>query len=351
MNYPEFSMRECRRLLTDIKHHIMEKVIVGVDVSMKRLEVAMIAKESGKILGTRTFQNSFEGMKELWAYIRSKQKELEPIVVLEATGVYHENLVDFCYDNNIPVSVVLPNKIKHFAKAQNVKTKNDKVDAKVIARYGCAFSLQLWKPMSSNYFAIREKSRQLLSFKKERIRIKSRLHAYRSTERTLQDVISLEEEHLSFVADAVERLEKELIELVQEDDKLFERVSKIATIKGISMLIAIQVLCEVNGFELINNAKQLVSFAGLDVVEKQSGEYAGRPHISKKGNKHIRHLLYMSALGIATRGDTKLTAFYNRLVERNNGVSKKKAIVAVERKLLVLIYSLWKSGQTFNPNL
>ena len=106
----------------------------------------------------------------------------------------------------------------------------------------------------------------------------------------------------------------------------------------------------VEKLELIESAKQLVSFAGLDVVEKQSGEYMGKSHISKKGNRHIRHLLFMPALSIASQRKSKLSDFYNRLVDRNNGTSKKKGIIAVERKLLVLIYSLWKSGEIFDPD-
>ena len=76
----------------------------------------------------------------------------------------------------------------------------------------------------------------------------------------------------------------------------------------------------------------------------------GKSHISKKGNRHIRHLLFMPALSIASQRKSKLSDFYNRLVDRNNGTSKKKGIIAVERKLLVLIYSLWKSGEIFDPD-
>lgn len=328
----------------------MTEVIVGVDVSKKTLEVAMLEKVSGKCLFTKTFPNTEIGFRELLTYVHLKRKGHKPTVVLEATGIYHENFVDFCYANNMPVCVMLPNKIKHFAKAENVKTKNDKVDAKLIARYGCAFHIDVWQPMSQNYFQLRSLSRQLQFFKKERTRIKSRMHALNTTDRTLDSILSLENEHLSFIDDAIVRLEEQILSLAQNDTEFYHRITNVATIKGVSPLTIIQVVCETNGFELFQSAKQLVSFAGLDVVEKQSGEYMGKSHISKKGNRHIRHLLYMPALSMATQGKSKLADFYNRLVARNNGTSKKKGIIAVERKLLVLIYSLWKSGETFDPN-
>ncbi|MCX2679113.1 transposase [Galbibacter sp. EGI 63066] len=112
------------------------------------------------------------------------------------------------------------------------------------------------------------------------------------------------------------------------------------------MIAVTRVIAETNGFLLFNSIRQLVSYAGLDVTQDQSGQYKGKSRLSKKGNAHLREALYMPALCAATHNEN-LKAFYFRLNEKFN--HKKQSLVAVMRKLLILIYTLWKSGQEYNP--
>ena len=323
--------------------------IVGVDVAKKTLEIAILEKDSQKIVGTKSFQNNAKGLSALISYVRTKVKKSPCTIVLESTGVYHENLVDYCYNESVPVSVVLPNKIKNFTKVENVKTKNDKIDAKIIARYGCIFPLKLWSPMVENYQELRTISRHILTLKKERARALTRLSNYKATKRTPKSVLAAEEEHILCLGDMIEQEEIELKQLANADYEFKRKIQRIATIKGISELVAIQIVCEVNGFKMIENARQLTSFAGLDVVERQSGEYAGRTHISKKGNRYIRRLLYMPAMSAATHGSGVFVDLYQRIAERNTGLTKLKVLVAVERKLLIMIYTLWRKNESFDP--
>lgn len=98
------------------------------------------------------------------------------------------------------------------------------------------------------------------------------------------------------------------------------------------------------------NTRQVTSFAGFDIVERQSGDYAGRTHISKKGNRYIRRLLYMPAMTAATHGTGKFVDLYQRIAERNTGTSKLKGLVAVERKLLIIIYTIWRKNENYDPD-
>ncbi|NJX16964.1 transposase, partial [Tamlana crocina] len=108
-----------------------------------------------------------------------------------------------------------------------------------------------------------------------------------------------------------------------------------------------KVIAETNGFLLFNSIRQLVSYAGLDVIQDESGQYKGKSRLSKKGNAHLRAALYMPAVTAATHNEN-LNKFYSRLNEKFN--YKKQSLVAVMRKLLVLIYTLWKSGEDYNQN-
>ncbi|MCH5599342.1 IS110 family transposase [Niabella ginsengisoli] len=114
------------------------------------------------------------------------------------------------------------------------------------------------------------------------------------------------------------------------------------------LLTASTVLAETNGFDLIKNKKQLTSYAGLDVKEKQSGtSVKGKPKISKRGNKYLRKSLHMPALG-AISHDERFKAIFARLVARH-GI-KMKAVVAIQRKLLELMYTLYKKQEKYDKN-
>ena len=90
---------------------------------------------------------------------------------------------------------------------------------------------------------------------------------------------------------------------------------------------------------LFTNRNQIVSYAGYDVIKKESGTSVNAPtKISKKGNSYIRQMLYMSAMS-AARSDDHHKDYYQRIVCKS-GI-KLKANVAIQRKLLLLIYALF----------
>jgi hypothetical protein len=108
------------------------------------------------------------------------------------------------------------------------------------------------------------------------------------------------------------------------------------------------VIAETNGFALFNNIGQLIKYAGYDVVEHQSGIRKGKTKISKKGNSHIRRILYMPALCAVNCNQKPFVNLFNRVYQRT-GI-KMKGYVAVQKKLLVYIYTLWKKNKAFDEN-
>lgn len=105
------------------------KPSVGIDISKDSFEVCIkqLVSERVVIKATHSFQNSFKGFDDFLKW--TLRKVPSPIFVMETTGVYHEDLTHFLYSNDQKVSVVLANKMKHFAKSLNIKTKTDKADA------------------------------------------------------------------------------------------------------------------------------------------------------------------------------------------------------------------------------
>ena len=119
-------------------------------------------------------------------------------------------------------------------------------------------------------------------------------------------------------------------------------------IKGIGLMTVATLLAETNGFLLFKNAPQLVSYCGYDVIENQSGKHKGKTRISKQGNRHIRPILHMPAFNVIRYQVSPFVQLFNRNLPKNN--QKMKSYVAVQKKILVIVYSLWKSNQAFDED-
>ena len=322
------------------------KSCVGIDISKDSFEVCIkqLKEERSVIKASRSFQNDYQGFEKLLSWTLSKVSN--PIFVMETTGVYHEELTHFLYSNEQKVAVVLANKMNHFAKCLNMKTKTDKADAQMIAQYGLERQLEWWKPMMQQMKNLRDLCRERLSLKKDLVRCKCQVHALKHAHSTLEVVLQLKEQQIEFLDKSVQVIENEIIRLTEEDKEFNQRVKNVETIKGVRLLTIITVLCETNGFSQFNNIRQVVSYAGLDIAERQSGLFKGKTRISKKGNARIRECLYMPALS-ATSYNEPIKALYQRVIERNPTI-KRKGVVAGMRKLLILIFVLWKKNEAYN---
>lgn len=337
-----------------VQHRTMKQV-VGIDMGMESFYACYLVRnqqERAVVKGAKSFSNNYRGMKAFLAWCRKREKTTgQPLIhIMEATGVYYENLVYFLYENEQRVSVQLAQKLTYFAKSNNLKTKTDKVDSKMIAAFGMEKTLgaeDLWTPPSKGFKVIRDLTREHTSLKKALTAAKSQLHAMGHAHHTYKKVITIKKQMISFYEKQLKTVEKELKKCVRSDEQLHSKITKIEAVKGLGFITIIKVIAETNGFLLFKNIGQLVSYSGMDVVEKQSGKYNGKTKISKKGNARIRSALYMPALA-AARSNSTLKSFYERVNE--NRTIKKQGVVAVMRKLLILIYTLWKKDETYIEN-
>lgn len=325
------------------------KQSIGIDVSKDQLEVIFKEKTSKgtRIKGSTKFDNNAEGFKKMlyWCYKREVGDNI--VYILEATGVYHEEILYYLYEAGKKVSVELPQRIKYFAKSLGIKTKNDKIDSGVIADYGMQRELRLWKAPSKSFREIRALSREHTALKQLKTQAHNRLHAIKHSHDKNPRSIERYEKQVEFYLEQLAEIEKEIPALVKSDTKLKEKIERITTIKGVGLMTVVNVLSETDGFFLFKSIKQLVSYSGLDIVENQSGKYSGKTKISKRGNSRIRTALYMPAMN-AIQFNDNLKVFNDRIMETHT--FKKQGIVAVMRKLLILIYTLWKKNEVYNPN-
>lgn len=325
---------------------------VGIDISMDSFEARLGLLEDNlaeNITESESFKNNLSGFKKLLKWV-NKQKHISslPIVfTMEATGVYYENLANFLYKQNLQVAVVLPNKVKNFGKSLDIKSKTDPIDAKTITIFALRRILKPWQPPEPIIASIKGLSREYHTLKGMITEIKNQLHAKNSA--YLKDKSTLKRKRQ--LIKTLEKQTKEIIgqinEIIKSKPELKEKIRKVSTIKGIGEITVITILAETNIFEQVTNIKQLISYAGLDVVLNESGKKKGKTTISKKGNKFIRKALFMPAMS-ACRYNPQLKIFYHRLVSK--GKNKKAVLIAVARKLLTLIFAIWKNDTEFIPD-
>lgn len=303
------------------------------------------------IKGTHKFGNNLRGWKALQSWVGRfrKQAEVPFVIVVEATGVYYEGFAYYFKEQGFDLHVVLPNKSKHYAKSLNIKTKNDEVDARLLCQMGLERHLPVWKGMTPVMQKIKQLCRQRQTLQQARTAVSNQLHAHTYAHSPLKSIVKQMHQHIEFLDKHIQQTEAEAQAICASDSQLQQRVENICKIKGVGIMTALVVIAETNGFDLIENKAQLVSYAGYDVVENQSGtSLKGKTRISKKGNSHIRRALYFPALS-AAKHEPKLQELYERIHEKNPKV-KMIGAVAVQRKLLVLIYTLYKKNEAYDPN-
>lgn len=333
----------------------MEKITrqcVGIDCAKDDLAVAfktIDANHQSKLLATKSFRNDKSGFAALLNWSKKlRQKDLKLSFVIEATGVYHESVSLFLYQHQEEISVILPNKIKHFAGTERVKTVNDKVSSQTIAQFGLEKKLDLWQPPHEDYNYLRQLTQERDQLLQESTQIKNQLHAEEAGAWPNKGSVKRMKQRMKLIDQQKTDIEQEIKEMIEGNAFLKEKIAHVCTIKGIGLITAAIIVAETNGFHLIKSKKQLVSYAGLDVQNKDSGTSVHlKPRISRKGNKYLRKAVYFPALS-AIRSEDKMKNLFTRLVGKH-GI-KMKAAVAVQRKLLELVYTLWKKNEDFDPN-
>jgi len=326
------------------------KYVVGIDMAkssfvacLGRLDLNQQLSFSKEV----TFDNTLSGFTALLTWVGKHQGVAAPLwFVVEATGVYYEELAYFLTDNRQLLSVLLPNKVKHFARSTELKSKTDQLDARLLCRLGLERSLPAWQPPTPALRQLRVLARERQVLTRQGAQLKTRAHAYQHSyqpdSRTLARLAAQQE----LIVQQLSALDKDLAELLTAEPELARKLTQLTSIPGIGLTTAIVVVAETSGFVLVENERQLASYAGLDVVQRQSGLSAHATRISKRGNVRLRTALYLPALS-SLRHNPRQMAFYARL--RTRHPSGKPGVIAVMRKLLVLCYSLWKNDRAYDP--
>jgi transposase len=328
------------------------KQSVGIDVAQKELvvQIGRLSEDlSTELYAYKSFANTVKGFVSLVQWVL---KLAEPAVsvryVMEATGVYHESLACYLADHGYSVSIILPNKISNYFRTLSIKTITDKSASEAITLFGLERNLEDWKRPKPVFKYLRQLTRERDQLIEERTMIKNQLHAEKAESDPNSSTLKRIKQRIELLNKQEKTIQEEIAILAKKEKELKQDIALLCTIPGIGVLTAATVLAETNGFELVRNKRQLASYAGFDVKEKQSGtSIKGKTRISKQGNKHLRKAMHMPSL-TAIRHDQKFKSIFIRLVSKH-GI-KMKAVVAVQRKQLEMCYTIFRTQTAYNKN-
>ncbi len=328
------------------------KQVLGVDVAQKELVVTlgrMYADTTIDLYAYKVFRNNKSGINSLIKWVKSlSEKDINIQFIMEATGVYHQKFAYYLDEKGYNLSVVLPNKISNYMRTLETKTVTDKTASRAICQFGLERNLDLWHRPNKTYKELQQLTRERSQIVDERVIVKNQLHAENAESEPNKGSLKRMKSRIKFLNKQEKEIKNDIAKIVKKCDELQKELKNICTIPGVGILTAVIVLAETNGFELIRNKKQLTSYAGLDVREKQSGtSVKKKSRISKQGNRNLRKAMHLPSLSSIKYNESH-RELYKRLVAKS-GI-KMKGLVAVQRKLLELIYVIHKNKMVFNKD-
>jgi transposase len=306
--------------------------VIGIDVALEELVCSNAAGSIEFIC-----DNSSKGFSTL----RSMLASLSNVqVILEATGGCEKQLVRFLQAQGIAVAVVNPRQIRDYAKSLGLLEKTDRIDARVIARFG-----EVNKPTQAPILTENDHLREELTARRRQLvdlqtAEKNRLHQAMRPEirKSIQKVLHTLEQQ---ICEIDERLSKS-IQACPQASRKFEILKSTP---GVGKTTAHTFLAEVPELGQLNR-REIAKLVGLAPINQDSGKMRGTRRI-RFGRSAPRNVLYMATLS-AIQKNVVIKPFYQRLIAK--GKKPKVAIVACMRKLLTILNTMIKNNTPWQPS-
>ena len=233
------------------------------------------------------------------------------------------------------VCIVNPYKTRCFAKSAGFLAKTDKVDAKMLCHYGQKVDCRVTPYASSSQQELESLVHYRDILKQDLQRLINQ-QEYRHISTLVQTLL---QKQIEAVKDQLKQIEKGINTLLDEDDNFKGKKGTLETVPGVGKGTISTLLCYLPKLGSINR-KELAAFLGVAPFVCESGTMGGRAMI-KGGRTHLRKALYMPVLS-CIRCNQPLREFYQRL--RQNGKPAKVALIAVMRKLIIILNVMIKTN-------
>lgn len=306
---------------------------IGVDVSKDQVVVAWADGRHAP----RTLENRRRVLKKWLATLPETTA-----IAVESTGRYHELLVELALARALVVYLVNPRVTHHYAKAMVRGNKSDPIDAEVLARYLANEHSRLrpyTPPTALEY--------QLLKLQRRRATLVRQRHSVRQSLADLPHLAEHAQQLLQAFSHAIAAIEHQVKALIAREPQRAELAQRLRSLPGIGPENSHHLATLLPRIQA-PNADACVAYVGFDLRTRDSGRLRGQRKLTKHGPAETRRLAFLAARA-AARVDPHWGALYRQLLQR--GRSPTQATVILARRLLRLAYSLYRSGQTYDPGL
>lgn len=319
----------------------------GIDVSKKTLDLCLLRDGAKGKIKTRKLKNDLNAASGVIIWLRKQHCEPENVhIIMEATGVYHESLAYGIHNAGAVVSLANPYRARKFARGMDILTKNDSVDAYMLACYGALKAPKPWEPPPENVRYLSALLRRRDALVTDSTREKNRLEKCRATD-TPPTVAESIENVLRNLSAELERLDSLILTHLDQHPELKKDFDLLTSIKSVGFQLGLNMLVILRSHRF-DTAEQAAAFPGVVPVEKSSGtSVRGRARLSKIGPPEIRAKLYLASL-CGLRFNPSMKAMYERLCL--SGKAKMCAIGALMRKLVHWCYGVLRTQQPFNAD-
>jgi transposase len=308
-----------------------ENVYIGIDVSKAWLDVAVEPSEE-----YWRVENNVQSIAEL----SSRLSGLKPkYIVVEATGGYEAKLVEHLCTAKLPVARVNPGRVRKFAQGLNWLAKTDKIDAKLLARFGEKANPRLTKLPS-------EDEKRLSALVKRRKQVLEMLVSEHNRLETADpDVLPYIQDSMTMLQKQLDELDQAIRSLIDNTPDLKGKQDLLLSVPGVGQVTASTLASQLPELGTCDR-KEIATLVGVAPFCHESGKKHGKRFI-KGGRPYIRSVLYMATLS-ATRFNPVIRVFYKRLIDF--GKETKVALVACMRKLLTILNAIIRNHQPWNPS-
>ena len=295
---------------------------LGIDVAKEKLNCCLLLNEAGIKCRSKVVPNSKAGIAALFEWIAKQNVLVSDLhIIMEATGVYHEQAALMLIESGTLVSIINPAQARSLGRGLGVRTKTDKVDSFVLARCGALLKPKAWQPPSSEVRMLQSLLSRRDAVAEDLHREKNRLEKAEATNTpplVLQSILDA----VLFHSAELNRLEQAIKEHIDNYPNMKQDMNLLTSIPAIGPQTGSKLLAVMKAHHF-QSAEQLAAYLGLVPVERQSGSSVlGRPRLSKTGPPKLRAVLYMAAV-VAIRYNPHVKNLYDRLLAR--GKSKMSA--------------------------
>lgn len=309
--------------------HAAPTIFIGIDVSQSTWDVHRLPDNTAF-----TIRVDDGAVQRLLAQLGPPS---DALIVLEATGGMERRLVAELIDAGWTVAVVNPRQVRDFAKALGQLAKTDKIDAEILA----LFAERVQPRPTPRTPEKQQELDALVTRRRQLVGLRSMEQARRWQAANKMAVRSIEK-MLQVLNKQIADLDRAITKLIESDDDWRNKRDLLQSVPGVGPATSATLVAECHELGKLNR-QEIAALVGVAPFNRDSGQSRGQRRI-RGGRSSVRTALYMAAL-VGVRRNDKLKAFFLRL--KQQGKPFKVALTACMRKLLTILNTLVRTGQTW----